>query len=433
MTASLLCAAALVPATGGAREVVAQASPADHPYSDPVWSPLRESARISCVRTNCEGPYHGYEAIDLVGEFGDPIHASGAGVAHIGGVAPGCVDGTPTRGTWVWIDHGPAGQTRYHHLGSVTIEEGQYVTPRTQIGTMGSSGDTAPCSTAYLHMERRGSADTSEKLAIPDFLACSEGERVRLPDHLGFDTWDDVPAQRHRTPRTDDSCIPTDWTRTPTRPDPVSVRPGVGSLTVGLPPVTAGVDDVRVRIQLFSPSVDRYSQVIERAADPASTVVTFDGLLANRRYRALVSHHGEVGWSAWSPQVDATTGFVPVTPEYRDSFATATTISLKWFRGTNSDADYTVAIRRRGRSDWGPWEYTEVPSTELAHRFRDLLRGATHQVTVQAHNRFGRSDFLLARTITTPCDPVCDPIPDPSGLRRAVRLSLHVPTTPSGG
>src|SRR3954464_12738928 len=50
--------------------VVATAVPtASHPFSDPLWLPLRDPARISCARSNCTGgSYHGYWAIDFVGQ-----------------------------------------------------------------------------------------------------------------------------------------------------------------------------------------------------------------------------------------------------------------------------------------------------------------------------------------------------------------------------
>src|SRR3954447_18658123 len=47
--------------TGLAGTALAVAAPtARHPFSDPLWLPLREPARISCARSNCtSGTYHG--------------------------------------------------------------------------------------------------------------------------------------------------------------------------------------------------------------------------------------------------------------------------------------------------------------------------------------------------------------------------------------
>ena len=147
----LIAAACISVAPYGSVVADSVAPDPEHPFSDPVWWPLRDPARVSCAKTNCEGPYHGYDAIDFIGELGAPVHAAGAGILHIGGVSAGCGSVDGHAGTWVWVDHGPAGSTRYYHLDTITASEGDYVTPATQIGTMGHSGDAAPCTTNYLH------------------------------------------------------------------------------------------------------------------------------------------------------------------------------------------------------------------------------------------------------------------------------------------
>src|SRR6476659_2899404 len=66
-----------------------------HPYSDPVWFPLRDPARVSCVLDNCTNPiYHGHWAIDWLGTLDAPVHPAGAGVFHIGAISATC----PTSG-----------------------------------------------------------------------------------------------------------------------------------------------------------------------------------------------------------------------------------------------------------------------------------------------------------------------------------------------
>ena len=86
----------LVASTGaGSPAALAEATPAAasswaasgaRPFSDPLWFPLREPARVSCTYSNpgtpaypagC-GDYHGYWAMDLLGDRGDPVHAAGA-------------------------------------------------------------------------------------------------------------------------------------------------------------------------------------------------------------------------------------------------------------------------------------------------------------------------------------------------------------------
>ncbi|NNE10947.1 MAG: peptidoglycan DD-metalloendopeptidase family protein, partial [Ilumatobacter sp.] len=406
---TLAIAASGVVASGAPDEAVAASSTADpdHPFSDPVWLPLREPARISCATTNCPGPYHGYDALDLVGDRGDPIYAAGAGVFHIGGISPGCSTTAASRGTWVWIDHGPAGSTRYHHLDTITATEGQLVTPGTQIGTMGNSGDLVPCEVNYLHFEVRDSENDVIKRPISTLRACVGSSTVDLPQSLGYPTWDDVEAQAHYTPTSDNSCLPNSWSDTPDRPPSVSIDPGVGSMEIGIPSRPAGVDDVRVRLQLFHPSVGEYGTITEQPAATSQSTVEFDDLLENREYRAMVSFHNSAGWSAWSTPVADRTGFLPHTPSFRESDSSHTTVGYKWYRGTNSDADYTVAIRRASGTSWGAWSYTDVPSTDLHYRFRGLEPGTKYQVTVRARNEFGVSDWAAYHTISTLCSGPC--------------------------
>ena len=189
-------------------------------FSGPVWSPLRTPARVSCVRTNCPGPYHNYWAIDFISslhepsgaEPHDPLYAVAAGVFHIGGRDSSCTT-TIHGGNWAWIDHGAGRRTRYHHLDAVTATEGQRVTPRTQIGTIGHSGFICN-SINYLHMEFRVN---NQHVAPPSMFACVGTRRVTLPQSLGYATWDQVPTNKQPktglnpnvfTPTSTSDCIP---------------------------------------------------------------------------------------------------------------------------------------------------------------------------------------------------------------------------------
>src|SRR5688572_4822481 len=105
---SLLAAPAAVPAPQMEPAADFTASALTSGYSDPHWYPLRNDARMACVFTNgCVGKPQ-YPALDLVGAKGDPIHAAGKGILHIGETGKGCFNGdqVSTRGNWVWIDHG---------------------------------------------------------------------------------------------------------------------------------------------------------------------------------------------------------------------------------------------------------------------------------------------------------------------------------------
>ena len=189
-------------------------------FDMPVWSPLRTPARVSCVRTNCPGPYHNVWAIDFLDTDNsnfDPLFASAPGIVRIGEIpgANSCLPGVTSYGNWIWIDHGAGRSTRYTHLNSVLVKEGQRVTPRTQIGTMGHSGNNFPCRVEYLHMEFRVN---NVRVEPPPMFACVGVNRVTLPQHLGYAEWDVVPTNLRLnaiplkpnifTPQSTNACMP---------------------------------------------------------------------------------------------------------------------------------------------------------------------------------------------------------------------------------
>jgi murein DD-endopeptidase MepM/ murein hydrolase activator NlpD len=159
----LTATTSLVSSTGSAlADTPAKPTQSAHPFSDPTWFPLRTPATIGCAKSGCgTSSDHGFDAIDLLGNRGDPVYAAGAGVAHIGGNSGGCSGSDAVEaGRWVWIDHGGGVTSRYRHLDSIAVRDGQLVTPATRIGAMGHSGDVPPCSTNYLHFEvRHGGLD----------------------------------------------------------------------------------------------------------------------------------------------------------------------------------------------------------------------------------------------------------------------------------
>ncbi len=204
-----VAAAPVGTATATASSSVWPPDPA-RPFSDPVWLPLRDPARVSCTYRNCTDSggayYHGYWAVDFLGERGDPIHPAGAGVLHVGAVDGSCRTGTTeSSGTWVWIDHGGGVVTKYNHLDSVTPGlDGQLVTPETQIGTMGHSGDHAPCVTDYLHFEVRTGGVTGPRVDPGRLWGCRGTSRVAFPDSWGATSWNDLEKAQEWTPAHDD-------------------------------------------------------------------------------------------------------------------------------------------------------------------------------------------------------------------------------------
>ena len=91
---------------------------------------------------------HGYNAVDLDGETGDPIYASASGTVIVA-KGSGWNGG---YGTYVVIDHGGGVQTLYAHMSSLEVSGGT-------IGkgdVLGYVGNTGKSTGSHLHFEVRG-------------------------------------------------------------------------------------------------------------------------------------------------------------------------------------------------------------------------------------------------------------------------------------
>ena len=115
----------------------------------PVGRPVTEDTRLSSGFGVRRDPFTGrsarHEGLDFAGAFGLPIYAT----------APGTVVFAGWRGAYgrlVEVQHAFGLTTRYAHLASIAVEEGQSVGFGTEVGTLGSSGrSTGP----HLHYEVR--------------------------------------------------------------------------------------------------------------------------------------------------------------------------------------------------------------------------------------------------------------------------------------
>jgi len=93
------------------------------------------------------GYFYGHNGVDLASAIGEPVYAADSGIV----VFAGWNDWG--YGNLVAINHGTGGWTTlYAHLNSVTVGCGQTVSRGTQIGTMGSTGNS---SGPHLHFEMR--------------------------------------------------------------------------------------------------------------------------------------------------------------------------------------------------------------------------------------------------------------------------------------
>ena len=407
--------ASIVPAAAGPAAlaptaVVATAAPtASHPFSDPLWLPLRSPARVSCAWTNCtKGTYHGYWAIDFVGAKGDPVYAAGAGIFHVGNVDPSCTTRAKDidAGTWVWVDHGGGTVTKYNHLNAIKATEGQRVTPATVIGTMGHSGDVEPCTTNYLHFEVRTGGVTGARVDPGAMLMCSGGKRIRMPDARGVTSWNDpsLPDRDLMTPTGSSTCVSDTWSATPATPG-TSVRSGPRSATVAWNAAPTGANRVVVLRELWSPSLHRYGWPTYVVLPVTSRSRTFTGLTNGRTYRYQVAFHNGYGNSAWSAARSVIPASAPSTPK-APRFLTSPTrdyIHYGWWKSADNGSavtSYRAARRCLHNGSYGSWVYTVVAPTGYYTNFRGLAGIAACQVKVRASNRVGNSGWSLVSSIS---------------------------------
>lgn len=314
MAAAVLTAGLVL---GGAS---AQATTPAHPYSDPVWYPLRGSvAYVDCVRSN-PGCHHGHsdQAITLLsgirGQYHhEPIYAAGAGILHVGAVAPGCASsGHTSLGNWVWIDHGGGRVSRYGHLYSIDVADGAFVTPRTRIGKTGDSGEARG---SYCHDSNHGVMYLNFRLtsngvygtarAVTTLKACSGHSTVAWPATIkkSWTTWNSVPKSTRINATSGSGCVPSTPPATANKPATPTLSPaGSGRLTLRWKAAvsTAPVGHTRIELRIYHPTIHRWGlltshELATTARGPLS--YTYRGLSAHRRYAARISFHTRDGWS----------------------------------------------------------------------------------------------------------------------------------------
>ena len=413
--------AVLGASVGSAPAVAAPASwePAGaQPFSDPLWFPLREPARVSCTYSNpgtsaypagCSG-YHGYWAMDLLGDYGDPVHAAGAGVLHVGARGTDTCHASGTTdppGTWVWVDHGGGVVTRYNHLATITATDGQLVTPATRIGTMGRE-EVHPCAANYLHFEVRTGGVTGPRVDPGPLWACEGTRRTTYPTVWGYSSWNDIPKAQQWTPVLGDDCMPTAGA-SPSAPLPVSSARGDRTVRVqwSRPSTSPShVDHYTVSREVWGPSVGRWHSMSYRTVADTQLATTFRGLDNGRTYRFRVTAHNRSGNSAWTQYVKGTPATAPLAPRTdRNLAAGPTYVRFGWYGSVPQGApvtSYTAGLRYWTGSAWSAWNFVRTPSAELTYRWDGLRRGTTYQVTVRAHSAAGSSPWGTYRKLTTP-------------------------------
>jgi murein DD-endopeptidase MepM/ murein hydrolase activator NlpD len=406
-TAGSVATTAASTAATTAASTAATTPSSTHPYSDPVWSPLRTATRISCVKSNCTGSgadYHGYWAIDFVGRLGDPVYAAGAGVAHVGANSRSCsTTGSQGAGVWVWVDHGGGVVSKYTHLDSLAVVEGQLVTPATRLGAMGHWGDVAPCTTNYLHFEVREGGVTGLRVEPKLLKACTTTATVSMPAAFGVTSFDSLTSGRSSTPSAHSGCITPVWNATPARPTvTVARRSSAAALAWGTPP--SGVTSVRVATQLWSPSVGMWNAPTYRTFTGAPTGGTITGLTNGRTYRMSVVFRNASGFSAWSSSkyvIPATVPSAPKAPRFLTS-PTVSYVHFGWWKSLDNGSAVTsyqsqVRCYRDGR--YLAWSYQNVNAATYYYNHQGLSAYSLCQVRVKAVNSMGSSAWSVTSTI----------------------------------
>jgi len=296
-----------------------------HPFSDPLWWPLRTETFMDCYRGNygCTNPlYHTSWILDVVSSDytkaypHEPVYAMGAGIVHYGVHADTGCGHAQGRGNWLWIDHGNGTLSWYGHLAwPFKVPNGAYVTPKTQIALVGNSGYSGCNKYPTMHYidiaVKHGATNGQNNGNYVEFrhlYACVNGHRQTWPDQLNdsWRRWNDVPnspyGNRHVLPGSDrtSDCIPSQ-AATPDRATGVGLRrSGSAQLTATwrLPSTGAARTSIVVLIREYHPSIRRWLDLRSHVVPSARTGTTFTGLHLKHYFRVRVSFHNSVGYSA---------------------------------------------------------------------------------------------------------------------------------------
>ena len=317
-------------APAGASTVLPGATTA-HPFSDPVWWPLRTEAHMDCYYGNpgCRNPiYHTNWVLDVVSadrttrRAHEPVYAMGAGILHYGVHADIGCGHSQSRGNWLWIDHGNGVISWYGHLAwPFSVPDGSYVTPRTQIALIGNSGYSRCRIYPMLHyidivVKRNNStgALNGNFSEMRQLYACVNGVRKSWPAQLSgrWQRWNDVPYSNktpHVIPASDRNhdCIPA-HPATPNQATGVRLqRSGTDALTASwtLPRTGPAPTSIVVLIQEYHPSIHRWLDLRKHLLPGNRTATAFTALHHKHQFRVRINFHNGVGYSANTAWVSA--------------------------------------------------------------------------------------------------------------------------------
>ena len=108
--------------------------------------------RISCgFADNVYHTSHWHRGIDIPVSSGSNVYASKSGTVAL--IVNDKITGTPSRGTYVVIDHGDGYYSEYQHLKSVSVKKGDMVKQGDVIAKSGKTDNTSDGGSEHLHFE----------------------------------------------------------------------------------------------------------------------------------------------------------------------------------------------------------------------------------------------------------------------------------------
>ena len=172
-------------------------------YSPPDWWPLRGSNLVGCTYNSpgsiCGGNYHPVWAIDVQAAEGQPVYASGSGLAKVSSNTTACTG----YGRSVVVEHGGATKSLYAHLSNFSAAlnaspGGVWVDANTVIGYVGHTGAVSNCSYNHLHYEETTNGGFWSSATDPGPLhACIGSSDVTYPQQWGRSTWAGLPGHTY--------------------------------------------------------------------------------------------------------------------------------------------------------------------------------------------------------------------------------------------
>lgn len=326
------CSIVIAPAPAAHAAVLMPGASLAHPYSDPIWWPVRIETKMMCYHGNpgCRNPVqHITWLMDIVStDFTtkrphEPVYAMGAGILHWGVHHDTGCGGENGRGNFIYIDHGNGSLSWYGHMAwPFSVPDGAYVTPQTQIGLMGNSGywnckkfpTLHELDIAVKHGATNGNLN-GNYVELHHLFACVRGTRQSWPEQVNarWQKWNDVPNSLHVEPHilpTSDrnhSCIPH-TPPTPARTTSVHLkRSGTDAMraTWTLPTSGPRRTSTVVLMQEYHPAIKRWTDLRKHVLPPTRTSTSFSRLHHHHSFRILVMFHNGWGYSAHSPLASA--------------------------------------------------------------------------------------------------------------------------------